>query len=362
MGVCLVEGSQDGCSRKRIKRRDDPDPIRDAHDATRADPGATRADPDSTRAGPDSTRADPGATRAGPDSTRADPDTTRAGPDSTRADPGATRADPDTTRDDPGVEQEAKTKIHGEFFTKTCNDCLSAEQDAQADRADAQADRASMIEELRELRYSQPDEAVIADGINNPGDHECPSCRFRTLLLDASRCPKCHSNISPDYWVPVRRQLALQREAEELRARIEAEAMAQAAIARAEAAEREAKDRQRQGWWTFLGWILVAGCVLGVIASINSGSTTRPFPPSPTPVVPPRARIIFYSVTGVARGDTLSVRRGPGANNAISARLPNGFHGIRIVGAPTMNGTTEWVHIEFRDGNGWVTRQYLQPE
>ena len=87
--------------------------------------------------------------------------------------------------------------------------------------------------------------------------------------------------------------------------------------------------------------------------------------PAEAPVAIPRAVPVsspFYSVTGVARGDTLNVRRGPGANNAISARLPNGFKGIRIVGAPTMNGTTEWVHIEFTDGNGWVTSQYLQPE
>ena len=85
----------------------------------------------------------------------------------------------------------------------------------------------------------------------------------------------------------------------------------------------------------------------------------KPFLSSP-PV--PEARPVFYSVTGVARGDTLNVRRGPGANNAIAAKLPNGFNGIRVVGAPTMNGTTEWVHIEFTDGNGWVTSQYLQPE
>lgn len=251
-------------------------------------------------------------------------------------------------------------KIHGDFSDNTCWECWWAEEEAKFDR----------LEMIGEIIASKPDEAAIAHGINNPGDYECPSCRFQTLRLDAARCPKCQSNISSDYWIPIRRQLTLQREAEERRAEIEAEAFAQAALDReAKAtAEREAKDRQRL--WTVLGWTGVAVIVIGLFAAINRGSTTPSVPfskftPSPVPaipIVPPRARMIFYSVTGVARGDSLNVRRGPGANNAISAKLPNGFHGIRIVGAPIMNGTTEWVQIEFRDGNGWVTRQYLQPE
>ena len=73
-------------------------------------------------------------------------------------------------------------------------------------------------------------------------------------------------------------------------------------------------------------------------------------------------RPVFYSVTGVGGGDTLNVRHGPGVNNAISARLPNGYSGIRIVSPPMLNGTTEWVQIEFGDGYGWVTKQFLQAE
>ncbi|WP_395732601.1 SH3 domain-containing protein [Prosthecobacter sp.] len=73
-------------------------------------------------------------------------------------------------------------------------------------------------------------------------------------------------------------------------------------------------------------------------------------------------RPVFYSVTGVGIGDTLNVRNGPGVSNTISARLPNGFNGIRIIGPPMMNGTTEWVQIEFEGGYGWVTKQYLQAE
>ena len=70
----------------------------------------------------------------------------------------------------------------------------------------------------------------------------------------------------------------------------------------------------------------------------------------------------LYSVTGIARGDSLNVRSGPGANNSITAKLPNGFTKLRVVGTPVMNGTTEWVQIRFGDRTGWATKQYLQPE
>ena len=64
-----------------------------------------------------------------------------------------------------------------------------------------------------------------------------------------------------------------------------------------------------------------------------SSTPLKPFLASP-PV--PEARQIFYSVTGIARGDTLNVRKGPGANNAITSRLPNGFNGIRILVGATV--------------------------
>ena len=70
----------------------------------------------------------------------------------------------------------------------------------------------------------------------------------------------------------------------------------------------------------------------------------------------------LYLVIGIAKGDTLNVRSGPGANNKITAQLPAGFTGIRVVGQPVMNGSTEWVSITFGDRAGWVTKQYLQSE
>lgn len=130
-------------------------------------------------------------------------------------------------------------KIHGQFVSHRCSDCADAEERKEAARAE-------MLERLEELRDSAPDADEIAYAINNPGEHVCPFCRFRTLRLDASRCAKCHSDISPDHWAPIRRQLALQRQAEEMQAKIVGEARAQAAAQAAQAAAREENERRRR--------------------------------------------------------------------------------------------------------------------
>jgi hypothetical protein len=82
---------------------------------------------------------------------------------------------------------------------------------------------------------------------------------------------------------------------------------------------------------------------------------------------PPPAQLLNgfeqrYSVVGIAEDDTLNIRSGPGATNDIVAQLPAGINGIRIVGDPVMNDTTQWVSITFGNHSGWVVRQYLQPE
>ena len=69
-----------------------------------------------------------------------------------------------------------------------------------------------------------------------------------------------------------------------------------------------------------------------------------------------------YVVAGVAAGDTLNVRSGPGANHEVVARLPGGYRNIQIIGAPVLNGTTPWVQIKFGERTGWVTRPYLRPQ
>lgn len=68
----------------------------------------------------------------------------------------------------------------------------------------------------------------------------------------------------------------------------------------------------------------------------------------------------FYKVSGVGLGDTLNVRTGPGADNALVVRLPNGAKDILVTGAAVMNGSTEWVPVRCGDRNGWVASQYLR--
>lgn len=75
---------------------------------------------------------------------------------------------------------------------------------------------------------------------------------------------------------------------------------------------------------------------------------------------PPEARV--YSVIGVPKGDMLNVRNGPGVNNQIVARLPDGFENVHIIGTSVINDTTEWVKISFGNRNGWVVRQHLTDE
>lgn len=83
--------------------------------------------------------------------------------------------------------------------------------------------------------------------------------------------------------------------------------------------------------------------------------------PMATPSPPPTARV-FYLVVGIAPGDALNVRIGPGTRYATIARLSNGFSGIGIVGEPVVNDATEWVKIAFREETGWVNKLYLRAE
>jgi len=67
-----------------------------------------------------------------------------------------------------------------------------------------------------------------------------------------------------------------------------------------------------------------------------------------------------HIVIGIATHDTLNVRSGPSANNDVIDKLPNGYSGIHITGAPVINGNNEWVPIKFENKSGWVSKQYLK--
>lgn len=95
------------------------------------------------------------------------------------------------------------------------------------------------------------------------------------------------------------------------------------------------------------------------VTALKSSPAIRPLLDSPQNVIPSE---ISYSVVGIAPGDTLNVRIGAGASYDIVARLPSGFSGLRIVGPPVMNDTTEWVQIAFDKHTGWVAKLYLKAQ
>ena len=90
--------------------------------------------------------------------------------------------------------------IHGEYpqYKDGCPECQEAEERAE-ERARESEERAREAEERAEERASD-----IIYKRANPGDYECPACKYTTLRRDASRCPMCHATIEEQYWENVR--------------------------------------------------------------------------------------------------------------------------------------------------------------
>ena len=85
--------------------------------------------------------------------------------------------------------------IHGRYEGDGCSTCRDVEE--------------GIVESLARSREDLAETAVyIAHAQNNPGDYDCPSCKFQTLKLRASRCPKCHANIGREYWAPIEAAIA----------------------------------------------------------------------------------------------------------------------------------------------------------
>ncbi|MCA0998117.1 SH3 domain-containing protein [Alloyangia pacifica] len=89
-------------------------------------------------------------------------------------------------------------------------------------------------------------------------------------------------------------------------------------------------------------------------------------PATPAPAAPDYADGLsggpdWWQVTGVSAGDTLNVRAGPGAKNAVVGQLANGDR-VRNMGCQ-MNGQTKWCQIEFPGDQplvGWAAGRYLR--
>src|ERR1035438_2638120 len=98
----------------------------------------------------------------------------------------------------------AYCSVHGRYEDFTghgCPQCQAVESQASSDRSDI----IGGLESLERSQYS------LLEALNNPGQYVCPHCRFRTLLLEASCCPKCQRSIHDSFWQPIRRALKQQR-------------------------------------------------------------------------------------------------------------------------------------------------------
>lgn len=110
--------------------------------------------------------------------------------------------------------------IHGlllvDNYNDGCPECQYAESREEQDRLE-------MKESLSAIAYRR----------TNPGDYDCPHCKYKSLKSQASRCPLCHGEIRTEYWNVVA-------------ARERAEAERQLAGAQAAAAAVSAKAARRK--------------------------------------------------------------------------------------------------------------------
>lgn len=95
-------------------------------------------------------------------------------------------------------------RVHDGLHYEYEDGCPKCRDDAKQ----AASDRSEIISEIaRSREQSREDTAAaarhIADAKNNPGDYNCPSCKYRTLIKGASICPVCHEKPGPQYWVDV---------------------------------------------------------------------------------------------------------------------------------------------------------------
>jgi hypothetical protein len=117
-------------------------------------------------------------------------------------------------------------RVHGHYseYEDGCPDCRDWQDRVEADQ-----------DEVKEILSD------IAWRTSNPGDYECPHCRYVSLKRDASRCPMCHANPGAEFW-----QLLREREHDAWQrkkaADAEAAKIAEASrLAEAEDARRRAK-------------------------------------------------------------------------------------------------------------------------
>lgn len=125
---------------------------------------------------------------------------------------------------------------------------------------------------LDQLRESDHERA-------NPGEYECPHCRYVSLKRNASRCPLCHGIIDDRHWVALSaaeqrtRIRRLEAEAQNLRSGLAAPLVDQegVALARASLASLTRRQERLEGgafqWWP--GLVLATAIVVVLILAFQ---------------------------------------------------------------------------------------------
>lgn len=129
-------------------------------------------------------------------------------------------------------------RVHNGLQYEYEDGCPKCRDDAEQ----AALDRSEIIRGLDQSREEARENiADVADAINNPGDYDCPHCKFRTLKKWATCCPRCQKDPGPRYWDGLREE---ERRAE-LRAKAAKEEWERAAPTRAAAARAAQEEWER---------------------------------------------------------------------------------------------------------------------
>jgi hypothetical protein len=162
----------------------------------------------------------------------------------------------------------------GDGYSSDCPLCAAEERHAELLESNA-ANTAALIEATRRTA----DEAEYRR--QNPGDYDCPHCKYRSLKWNATRCPLCREPVNDEYWRVVAERKERARQAALALAALEAEKQAQLApiLAEQRAAEQrrkweDLKRSRRRPTIVRLAWLYFAYLLptLTILASFYIGS------------------------------------------------------------------------------------------
>lgn len=157
--------------------------------------------------------------------------------------------------------------IHGVYFESFlqagCPQCREAEEQAETGRAKIQEEISRLNDSLQASREAGESEREASEArilsalyaVNNPGDYQCPSCKLRTLLMDAERCPRCQKDVKHGYWDDIRER-ERRRAEEQKRERIEREAR-ELVAAKAQAEQEKGENTN----YAMLAILFAAFCI-----------------------------------------------------------------------------------------------------